>query len=280
MSKLSKKTCSLCGKEKEFTDFYPNEGSADSFDSWCKVCFEKCQTKDDVKKYMWENGREFSKHMWDQAEERATPIVQNVSTYKRASKEKKLELLEKVTVTQIPFVMNLSFKKINNEGKSYEDAVKENLIESEDKEDEKVFSKVFHGWFTRDELDFLEDYMDNLSDTFDIGSGAAQDYAKKMAKASLVHDKLLNEFLDGKCDIEAVNKAAANFDMLAKSANLAPSKRKQTDDKSIGSYSEISLFLETNGYPCTREIKWPLDDVDKTVMEFKHIITAMGLDDM
>ena len=46
----------------------------------------------------------------------------------------------------------------------------------------------------------------------------------------------------------------------------------------MGSWSGLTYKLETSGYPCTRKIEWEKDDVDRTIMEFRHIIDALGLD--
>lgn len=66
--------------------------------------------------------------------------------------------------------------------------------------------------------------------------------------------------------------------MLSKSANFAACKRKPGEGGGMGSWSELTYKLETSGYPCTRKIEWEKDDVDRTIMEFRHIIDALGLD--
>ena len=284
-AKLDKKMCAHCGRDKELSEFYKNPGYDETeTDCWCKDCVNKCGSKESIQKYFWENKRAFSKDIWDAALERAEPLLLNNAVFQKASKDKKQKILEKIAAQQVPFVMSAHYQfqdtydETAGRDMTYGQAKLQGFFDEPEDPNEKVYSKEFHGFFTKDELSFLEDYMDNLSDSYEIDVGAAKDYAHKMAKASLVHDKLLNEFLAGECDIEAVNKAAANFDMLAKSANLAPSKRKQDDGKAMGSWSELTLMLETTGHPCTRKIQWELDDVDKTVMEYRHIITALGLD--
>lgn len=279
---LDRKTCMRCGKPKDIKEFYDNPNLDDTgVDAWCKSCLGKCATREDVARYMWENGRDFTKEIWKLAVDRAEPILAKNAVYQKSSKDKQKALLEKAAAGQVQYVMKTDYHYVDTDGVSYEEAKAQGLFndpKAEEKDEEKVYSKEFHGEFTKDELEYLEDYVADLSEDFDIETRADKDYARKMAKASLIHDNALNDYLAGEADIETVNKAAASFDMIAKSGNLAPSKKKKDDSKSIGSWSELTLYLEMNGHPCTRQVTWPLDDVDKTVMEFRHIVTAMGLD--
>lgn len=63
------KTCQRCGKTHPLTDYYTNKDWAEQSgkDAWCKDCFAKCTTKDEVREYFWYNNREFSEKMWQTA---------------------------------------------------------------------------------------------------------------------------------------------------------------------------------------------------------------------
>lgn len=142
----------------------------------------------------------------------------------------------------------------------------------------KSYSKVFNGKFTPEELEYLEDYYQKLDDDFNLDTENLRDYARKLAKASLQADKAQSDFGLGKCDFDVVKDAIAQFDTLSKSANFAACKRKPGENTGMSSFSEIALKLETSGFPGTRKIEWPQDDVDRTIDEFRHIAAALQLE--
>lgn len=81
----------------------------------------------------------------------------------------------------------------------------------------------------------------------------------------------------GQATMQDVKDAVALFDLLSKSGNFSASKRKPGDKGGLGSWSEISFYCESNGYPMQRKIEWPKDDVDKTIEEFRYIVEALDL---
>lgn len=285
-TKEPKKLCMHCGQPKPVGEYYLNKDWAEQQgrDVWCKECVNKTTTKDEVREYFWENSREWSERIWDSAQKRAAAIAEKNATYQKSSEEMQTRLLERITCQQIPAVMQLAdyYKFVDREREgstmSYQEAKEQGRIAEEKDPLIKVYSETFNGYFKPDEVKYLETYYANLENDFDLDTENLRDYARKLAKASMLADKAQDNYAAGRCDLSVVKDALAQFDMLSKSANFAACKRKPGDTAGMGSWAELTYKLETTGHPCTRKIEWEKDDVDRTIAEFKYIIEALGLD--
>ena len=156
-------------------------------------------------------------------------------------------------------------------------------ITSETEEEDpnvKKYSDEFNGWFKPEELKYLEEYYAQLENEFELSDVNLRDTAKKLAKASLQADKVQDKYMAGQATLQDVKDAITLFDLLSKSGNFSASKRKPGDKGGLGSWSELTLMLESSGHPCTRKIEWPKDDVDKTIEEFRYIVKALDLGGM
>jgi len=284
-AKPQKRKCPVCGMSKELKDFYQNKDWAeeDCHDRWCSDCFKSCKTKAEFKQYFWENNREWSEDIWQKAEEAARKKLEDTVQYKKGNETRRKTLLDKETVAVMPKLINHMYKyrpkKKSEENMSYEDAIDAGLMPP-DKEvndpNAKEYSEFFNGYFTPREIEYLDNYYTNLK-AEEFEEESQRDYARKTAVASLNFDKTMNDYRAGRCGIDAVKDAGSIFDMLSKSGNFAACKRIKKSEGTT-SWSEISMYLVTNGHPYTRKIEWPKDDVDKTIDEFRYITQAIGLD--
>ena len=280
------KMCLRCSQVKENSEFYANKDWLDQLgkDIWCKECVNKLASKDEVREYFWENHREWSERIWAAAKNKATKLAANNLTFQKAKEERRKSILEKLTIQQIPSVMCLpTFYKYIDTDKdgrslSYEEAKAQGVLVEEEDEDDRIYSKEFNGYFKPSELEYLNNYYSGLENDFTLDTENLRDYARKLAKASLQADKAQDDFMAGKCDFNVVKDANTLFDMLSKSANFAACKRKPGENGGLGSWSELTLKLESTGHPCIRKIEWEKDDVDKTLEEFRYIVEALGLD--
>lgn len=281
------KTCQRCGKNHPLTDYYSNKDWTEQGgrDAWCKDCFSRCTTKDEIREYFWYNNREFSEKMWQNASAKAEAAASNNATFLKLRDDQKIKVLEKMTCQQLPSLLVQYYSFVDNTmgGKlhSYEEAKAEGYIVEEAIDDDvKYHSSKFNGDFKKKELEYLEDYYSGLEQDFDLTDVNLRDIAKKLAKASLQYDKVQADFANGRCDISVVKDAMAQFDMLSKSGNFAACKRRPGDTSGLSSWSEIALRLEESGHPCTRKIEWEEDDVDKTINDFRYIVESLSLDSL
>ena len=279
--KKTTKVCSRCGKIKMLTDYYSNRDWVEQAgrDAWCKDCVAECTSKAAIRRYFWENHRNFTEELWLTAANRAETQANATTAFKKMPDERKEKIIEKITCSIVPKIMNSNYKFIENaEGQSFEEAMQDGKIIETLDEHEKKWSPKFNGYFKRSELEYLENYYENMEQDFDLNDINLQDMAKKVAKASLLADKAQNDFMAGNCDFDTVRNAMAQYDMLSKSGNFAACKRKPGENTGLSSWSEISLKCEQTGHPCTRKIEWEQDDIDKTINEYRYIVEALELD--
>ena len=278
--------CLKCGKVKDLTDFFLHKDWLDQLgrDVWCKECVQRCSTKDEIREYFWENHRLWNERVWELSKNKALKLASNNLAFQKSSEERRKSILEKLTCQQVPTIMSLPnlYKYFDPEkdGKalSYEEAKAIGQIEDPEDEEEKTYNEEFNGYFKPRELKYLESYYSELETDYTLDTQNLRDYARKVCRASLMVDKAQDDFAAGRCDYSVVKDAINSFDALSKSANFAACKRKPGDNGGIGSWSELTLKLETSGHPCTRKIEWEKDDVDRTIEEFRHLVMSLGLE--
>lgn len=283
-NKKPTKMCLKCGVARDLNNYYANRDWADQLgkDVWCKECVNRCLTKENVIEYFWENHREWSERIWETAQAKATKIANVNATYIKAGEDRKVMLLERLTAQQVPTVMQMYYKYVENgkDGRSitFREAIENGEVDITPEAIDKIFSKEFNGWFSNQDLEYLENYYRKLEDEFTFDNESIRDYARKVCKASLQADKAQDNYAAGKVSFADVKDALAQFDMLSKSANFAACKRKPGDTSGMTSWAELTLKLESTGHTMQRRIEWPKDDVDKTIAEFGHIVEALSLD--
>lgn len=278
------KICSKCNQTKTLANFYSNRGWVEQLgkDVWCKECAGKCATKDELREYFWENNRKWIEKLWTGSRKKAELAANKNTTYQRAYEDTKRNILDRLTCQNVLKSMQINYEFENHTGdlniQSYQEAKEEGqVIEEKVDPNVKTYSEEFGGYFKPDELKYLENYYRQLENDFELSDVNLRDTAKKLAKASLQADKVQDKYMAGQATMQDVKDAVALFDLLSKSGNFSASKRKPGDKGGLGSWAEISFYLETNGYTMQRKIEWPKDDVDKTIDEFRYIVEALDL---
>lgn len=280
------KLCLKCNHTKPLTQFYANRGWAEQNqkDIWCKSCVSKCMTKDQIREYFFENNREFTEDLWNNACKKAEQQCAKKTVYQKANDDRKQVLLEQVACSIVPSIMQMSqnYKFIDNtqdvHTNNYQEA-KENgkVTDKGPTKDPNVkgYSHEFNGYFKPDELSYLKEFYEGLEKDFDLNDTSLKDNAKKLAKASLLVDKLQNDFMNGKCQFQDVKDAVAQYDLLMKTGNFAACKRKPEEKNEETSFAEITMYCETHGYPCTKQIEWPKDTVDQAIESLSYIVASL-----
>jgi len=283
--------CFHCNQTRPLTQFYANRDWVDNNgkDKWCKQCLAKIRTKDEMRRYFWENNREWKENVWENALKQAETEAAKSTVYQKSNEDRRRIILEALACPIIPSLMqktqNYKFEDHTQDvnTNSYDEAkeggkiVEFNPSNTKDK-NLKVYNEFFNGEFKPAEIEYLEGYYNGLEQDFDLSDTSLRDNAKKLAKASLLVDKVQNDYMAGRCSLQDVKDAIAQYDLLMKTGNFAACKRKPGDKGGLGSWAEIAFHLESSGHPCTRKIEWPKDDVDRTIEEFAYIAESLGLD--
>lgn len=278
------KACLRCGKVFPITQFYANRDWEEQLghDGWCKECYSRCATKDEVREYCWYNNREFTERLWQMAVLKAEKQAATNPIYQKANEDRREKILERLACQYFPSVMPTLYKYVDNtkDGKtlSYQEAKDKGEVVEEIDDNVKTFSRKFNGYFKKHEIEYLEDYYTGLENDFELSDVNRRDIAIKLAKASLQVDRAQDAYMNGRGSLSDVKDAVAQFDLLSKSGDFAACKRKPGDNSGMNSWAEITLKLEQSGHPCTRKIEWEPDDVDRTIDEFRHIVASLALD--
>ena len=283
------KTCPHCKRRRhDINDFlaYPEATELGGREAWCKHCRRSIKTKEELIQYCYENHREFPEQTWSEKIREAEAAIVETDTYKLATPARRIEQLEEYALLKTEFwrkALNYAnHRHVDHtlEYATYEDYKAGKKIASvEETKDvlKREYDAQFNGQFTETELRYLREYYDDLSTDFVLSTASHKDYARKLAKASLALDNAQDAYARGEVEYSTVKECLSAFDLLSKSANFAPATKK-TAESGLGSFGEICYWLETNGYPMTKEVTWEQDDVDKTIEEFLHLAAAIGVE--
>ena len=283
--------CIHCGQTKPLSNFYSNKDWVENNgkDAWCKQCIAKIRTKDEMRRYFWENNRMWKENVWENALKQAELQAAKSTVYQKSNEERRQVLLESIACPIMPqlFKLTQNYKyeehKKDVNANNYDEAKETGKIvefESSKAKDKnlKVYNEFFNGEFKPVEIEYLENYYKGLEADFDLSDTSLRDNAKKLAKASLLADKVQNDYMAGRCSLQDVKDAMTQYDLLMKTGNFAACKRKPGDKAGVGSWAEIAFQLESTGHIMQRKIEWEKDDVDKTIEEFRYIVESLGLD--
>ncbi len=137
-------------------------------------------------------------------------------------------------------------------------------------EEEPVWSDDWHGYYTHRDLVYLDNYYKGLQEDYKIDTINYRDYAKKIAKASLVMDKAYQDVLDGKDKAdEAYSKATRNFDSLSKSAQFTANQR-TANDVTLGCFGRVFDLVEKHNW-IPEHVPTNEDMYDKLLKQFSNI---------
>lgn len=281
------KMCTCCHQVRNISDFYSNRDWTEQLgkDAWCKSCAGKCVTKDELRKYFWENNREWSDKLWENAYRKAELAASKNKVYQKTTDERRASILERLTCQNVLKSMQLSYQFVDHSKdlnvNSYEDAKQAGKIiditpiVGEPDPNIKTYSAEFNGDFKPAELKYLERFYAGLEEGFELTDISLRDNAKKLAKASLLVDKVQNDYMAGRCDFSVVKDAVAQYDLLMKTGNFAACKRKPGEKAGLNNWAETTMYLETNGHPCIKKIEWKKDVVDLAIENLGYIIESM-----
>ena len=283
------KLCLHCNQSKPLSNYYANRGWIDNGkkDAWCKQCLAKIRTKDEMRRYFWENNREWKENVWENALKQAEIQAAASTVYQKSSDDRRQILLESIACPIMPTLMQMTQNyKFEDHSKDVNtnnyDEAKENgkIVEFDPSKAKdknlKVYNEFFNGEFKQTEIEHLTRYYERLGEGFNFSTDfTLEDNAKKLAKQSFIVDKMQNDFLAGRCSAQDVKDAMSIYDMLLKTGNFAACKRKPDEKSGMSSFSELTQYCETHGYPCTNMIVWDKDSVDEVIDSFNYIVESL-----
>lgn len=282
--KVASKLCVRCNTIRPLEEFYPNKLWASQMyrDAWCMECAKKfCVDKETVKRYCFENNRKFKENAWEAAKKKAAYDLNNNKIYLNPmsspeQKEKEAALAQAKAFLSI---------KNNNYAYEYEenihvvDSTRDEIVhEFSDENNRPYYDKVWRGWFTPEQIETLNEIYAKYEEDFVLDNVNIQDYARKVAKASLNADIAEDRMRRNGGNPDEYSKAQKIFDDLSKSSNFAACRRKPGESTGMGSLGEIILRLETQGYLDENPYTFPDDDVDKVIQAYQYTLQSIGME--
>lgn len=280
---VASKLCVKCNRVLPLGDFYPNKlWTAQRYrDAWCKDCATQfCKDLESLKQYCFENNRQWRDKFWDSSLKKAQYVQATNADYinPKTGAKKRKELEARVAARQFFGMMNLS------QFYTYEEHIGDDgVFVSEDqiKEDEtgkRTYNRKWGGCFTEEEIESLEETYAQYEEDFVLDNVNIRDYARKVAKASLNADIAEDKMRRGQITASEYKEAQRIFDDLSKSSNFAACRRKPGDATGMGSLGEIIMRLEVSGALNTNGFKFPEDDVDKIIQDFRRTLHSVGIE--
>lgn len=281
------KLCIRCNRVLPLAEFHPHKDwqSQAYRDVWCKECATKyCFDKDSLRDYCYENNRKWNDSFYDSAMKKAQYFQATNAEYidPKVSAKKKEEIAGRSAARQFFSMMNMKgfYGFVENIG---EDGVY--VPQQEERDDasspppaKAEYNRKWRGHFTQEQIDALEEIYDQYEEDFVLDNVNIRDYAKKVAKASLNADIAEDRMRRGEISASDYKEAQKIFDDLSKSSNFAACKRKPGEATGLGSLGEIIARIELTGKLNTDGYHWPKDSVDMAIAEYRHSLTAAGVE--
>lgn len=251
-------------------------------DSWCRECVQEyCTDKEKLEQYCYENNRFWKESYWDTSLKKAQLRLSTDPVYCSPTTpvEQKREMVTKSAVRCFFTLMNLGgvYVYVDNMGNS-NSTDSTTMIEDNSKPEKMVYSKIWRGYYTPTQIEWLDDTYSRYEEDFVLDNINIQDYARKIAKASLNADVAEDRMRRGEGSYQEYKEAQKIFDDLSKSSNFAACKRKAGEATGLGSLGEIILRLEVSGKLNTNGFTFPEDDIDKIIHDFEHTLRSVGLE--
>ena len=273
------KLCVKCNRSLPLGEFYLNKGWKEQsyHDAWCKDCVQRyCKEMESLKEYCYENNRKWEDDYWDAAYKKAQYYLSTNKVYTNPTEapEKKKALVDEMTCRQFFTMMNIKAFY------TYVDRVKSNDIFDTQKvqaRDEKMtYSTIWRGYFTKEQVDILDATYEEYEKDFDLSNVSVRDYARKVAEASLNADIAEDKMRRGEISASEYKEVQKIFDDLSKSSNFAACARKPGSSTGLTSLGNIIYGLEINHQLDINPFKFPEDDVDKVMADYRHVAVAVG----
>ena len=282
--KIASKLCIRCNRILPLEKFSTNKlwASQQYRDAWCTECTrEFCVDEETVKQYCFQNNRKFKEKAWEAAKKKAAYDLANNKVWlnpltppERKAKEESLANARAFLV-----IKNNAYAYEYEENLRVTDSTRDEVVhEFSSEEDKPYYDKVWRGWFTKDQVEMLDDIYAKYEEDFVLDNINIQDYARKVAKASLNADIAEDRMRRGQGTPTEYKEAQKIFDDLSKSSNFAACRRKPGESTGMGSLGEIILRLETQGYLDENPYIFPDDDIDKVIAAYQYTLEAVGME--
>lgn len=251
------KDCDAMGRFQAKSNFYKSRNPLIGNHPYCKECVDKMIDIDNIET------------VYDTLKILDTPFIKDVWAESLVCDDGRY-------IKKYLDLINNSYKS-RYENARWEDSIFESEFSDNENIDEngnvvKTWNSEWQGYYSKEELQYLNKYYDDLNKDFKIVTTNHKDYAKRIAQASLIMNDTYNKMRENPDDKDAVsayNTAIANFDRLSKSAQFAESQR-GANDVSLGCFGRVFDAVEKHNF-VPQHIPEDKDMFDKIIDQFSNI---------
>lgn len=290
---VDRKLCVKCHTTYPLDEFHRNRywEEQQGYDVWCKKCVEEsCEDETTLREFAFYNNRQYIPELYEDSRVKALYKLSQDGTFNspRTRAETRDKMVNKEACLEYISMMNkpIYYKFYNNVQfgspmPKFDAGVYEGVVRPPEEEivtEPKEYSKKWYGYYTKTDIEYLDDFLERLMERIPDDDISRIDYAKKMCRASLEADNAFAAYRENRGSRADWEKAMSVYDMLSKSAAFAESSRKKeaapvTDASSL---SEFILSIEETGKLVTASPDYfPEDNVDKVYRQFMHTLKAI-----
>ena len=256
------KNCAKMGRFQPITNFYKSRNPELPHHPYCKTCVDEMIKLDDIQT------------VYDVLRALDTPFIMDVwndicNNNENDFFNKYLKAIDKGKYTNYKWADSIF--KLSDDGSGDKETI--SPIVEKQLENIPVWSDEWYGNYTPEELKYLNDYYKDLKRDFKIVTRNHEDYARKIAQASLAMNKAYKEMMEdgSKESSDKYKLASSTFDSLSKSAQFSESSR-SANDVSLGSFGVIFDRVEKHEWiPEYTPAEDEEDVYDKLIKQFGNI---------
>jgi hypothetical protein len=171
---------------------------------------------------------------------------------------------------------------VQNRGLKYKDSVFENKEENKLNEintvSYNISQDVIKKWgqnYTSEQIMKLENFYNDMQNSYDVKTASHKDYLKKISKVSLKMDEALDND-----NVTEFQKLSGVYDNLMKSAKFTAVQRSAVDDTGgFATFCEFIESLEKEGFIEPAKIEEDYDVVEATISDIKNYTKKLVLGD-
>lgn len=291
------KTCLKCNTRKKLTEFYINQShtGGNFHDNWCRECSKKhAKNLTALKEYCFYNNREFSVQLFEKAQLDVEGNLMRTDEYLKADPDKKNKLYWDAIVDFYFRKMNLkgNYKYANNdidvkemlmstENALLEMAIDEYMPELRERAEERVYdatvvySDIWKGTYSKNEIERLDAYFNRLAENFDITDVHLEDNYREVAKVAMERDQAFDDYRQTKSTeaFKRYNEMCNLYIKLSDTAKLSANKRTKNDSVGYSDLGSLIKRIEDSG-ALMRKVEFEKDDVDVVLDDFMHILRS------
>lgn len=135
------------------------------------------------------------------------------------------------------------------------------------KEEKQVLTLKWGKLYNEEEWLFLEQFYNQMHNSYDIQTASHEDYLKMIAKTSLK----MNQAIDIG-DIDGFNKLSKTYDTLMRSAKFTAAQNKAESENFIDSIGEMVALCEAEGFIPRYHAREDQDVVDITIKDITNYL--------